>query len=63
MLVFGLLFQPLLALAGCPDALLLKEAVYHAMSVGCYDLAEVVDYTQWLRCTLLKVGMHGNGTH
>lgn len=45
--------------AGVPEPLLLKEAVYSAVAVGAYDLHDSIDYTPWLRSSLLKVrGVH-----
>lgn len=38
-----------------PEPLLLKEAVYHAVAVGSYELHDVIDYSSWLHGPLLQV--------
>lgn len=40
---------------GVPLQLLHKEAAYHAVAVGAYELHDYVDFTPWLRSTLLPV--------
>ena len=37
------------------QAILKKEAVYNAVSVGQYGLQDSINWTDWLRTTLLKV--------
>lgn len=49
--------------APVPLALLHKEAAYHALAVGAYELHDHVDFSPWLRATLLPVrGGEGGGT-
>jgi hypothetical protein len=40
--------------AGLPQLLLLKAAVYHAVAAGSYDLHDYLDYRAWLGATLLQ---------
>jgi len=39
---------------GIPSPVLLKDAVYNAVAVGAYELHDYVDWTPWLRSTLLQ---------
>lgn len=38
---------------GVPAAILAKEAVYHAAAVGAYELHDYIDFSAWLRGSLL----------
>lgn len=38
-----------------PQALLAKEAAYNAVAVGAYELHDYLQFTPWLRSTLLPV--------
>lgn len=40
---------------GIPEAVLAKEAAYNAVGVGCWDLFDHLDFTSWLRSSLLPV--------
>ena len=41
--------------AGYPAAVLAKEAVYNAVSVGAFELHDYVDFSSWFRTALLAV--------
>ena len=40
-----------------PEAVLAKEAAYNAVGVGCWDLFDHIDFTSWLRSSLLPVSL------
>lgn len=45
------------AVAGVPRVILNKEVVYNAIAIGAYELHDFVDFTAWLRGSLLHVSM------
>jgi hypothetical protein len=47
--------------AGVPQLLLAKAAVYHSVAAGSYDLHDYLDYRAWLGATLLQVCVWGGG--
>lgn len=42
-------------LHGIPLPVIIKEAVYHGVAVGAYELYDYVDFTSWLHSALLQV--------
>ena len=40
---------------GIPVQVIFKEAVYHAVAVGAYELFDFVDFPAWLHGALLQV--------
>ncbi len=45
-------------MGGIPVALLRKEAVYNAVAVAAYELHDYIDWSNWLRTSLLQVRLH-----
>lgn len=43
--------------AGVPRVILNKEVVYNAIALGAYELHDFVDFTGWLRGSLLHVSL------
>ena len=43
---------------GIPEAVLAKEAAYNAVGVGSWDLFDHLDFTSWLRSSLLPVSIN-----
>ena len=40
---------------GCPMTLLAKEAAYNAVALGVWSLTDFLDFSSWLRTSLIQV--------